>query len=143
MSKSNGKRLASRSPARNTPPKPARAARKAAAKPAVQQVPEHSAPAGVAALRLEPSCTLREAADLHFSMLAIRQEAAPLAIDAGAVERIDTAGLQLLASLARARVAAGGTLNWVAVSPELARCAARLGLEQTLALPAESRGDVS
>lgn len=99
-------------------------------------------PAGdPAQLRLETSCTLREASDLHFSMLAVRQDAQVFSIDGSAVERVDTAGLQLLACFARARVAAGGTISWTAVSPELARCASRLGMEEVLGMPSTGAGD--
>lgn len=146
-----GKAVAKRKAVR----KPAAAAKRAAAVkratsggvPAV--VPASPPPPAPAAepvvasvgLRLESSCTLREAADLHFAMLGIKAGTEPLDVDAGAVERIDTAGLQLLACLVRARAAMGGAVRWAAVSPELRRSAARLGMQDLLALPAGTPGD--
>lgn len=93
-------------------------------------------------LVLESACTLRESADLHFALLAVSAGAEPCYIDGSAVERVDTAGLQMLAALFCQRAAAGRSTGWTAASPELVRCATRLGLEQVLHLPASDSGDV-
>lgn len=123
--------------------KPEQELRPAAAPAAHVESPAAPAAAATPVLRLETSCTLREASDLHFSMLGIRQDAGPFRIDGSAVERVDTAGLQLLVCFARARAAAGGTIEWTAVSPELARCVSRLGLGDILGLPSIAAGDAS
>ncbi len=83
-------------------------------------------------LTLEASCTLRETADLQFSLVAATGD--PLVIDGGAVQRIDTAGLQLLVALARRQHAAGGRLEWKAASPELLQGSRQLGLVDALGL---------
>lgn len=111
------------------------------AKPAPVEAPAVEAVTAKAGLRLESSCTLREAEDLHFAMLGIKSGAEPLEVNAGAVERIDTAGLQLLACLVRGRAAMGGSVRWAAVSPALQRGAARLGMLEILSLPAGNPGD--
>ena len=99
-----------------------------------------SAPAARPHLRLEACCTLREVDDLHFSLLAADAGADPFLIDAAAVERVDTAGLQLLTAFVRQRATDGRSVQWCAVSGEFARGARRLGLEQLLGLPATAAG---
>src|SRR5579871_921325 len=56
---------------------------------------------------------------------------AKIDIDGSAVERIDTAGVQLLAAVVRA----GASLNWRAASPALVHAATILGLASWLGLP--------
>jgi anti-anti-sigma regulatory factor len=116
--------------------KPARA--KAASVKATRAAKAAPAPAAPAAdrfyLTLDASCTLRETADLQFSLVAANGN--PLVVDAGAVQRIDTAGLQLLVAMARRQQAAGRRLEWKAVSPELRQCSSRLGLDGALGLSA-------
>lgn len=85
-------------------------------------------------LKLDASCTLRETADLQFSLVAASGE--PLVVDGSGVERVDTAGLQLLVALARRQRSHGGAFEWKAVSAELLKCGHRLGLQQELGLPA-------
>jgi phospholipid transport system transporter-binding protein len=84
-------------------------------------------------LKLDASCTLRETADLQFSLVVATGD--PVVVDGSAVERIDTAGLQLLVALARRQQQGGGRLEWKAASPELVKCGARLGLIEALGLP--------
>ncbi|WP_266172195.1 STAS domain-containing protein [Dyella subtropica] len=57
-------------------------------------------------------------------------------LDASAVERIDTAALQLLAVFCREAGAKGHTVTWLGASTVLRDAAALLGLTQTLELPA-------
>jgi anti-anti-sigma regulatory factor len=83
-------------------------------------------------LRLEPGCTLRDSVDLQFSLVAADGD--PVVVDGSAVEHIDTAGLQLLVALARHQREVGRGLSWRSASPELLRCARRLGLIEALGL---------
>jgi phospholipid transport system transporter-binding protein len=85
-------------------------------------------------LRLDASCTLRETADLQFSLVAATGD--PVVVDGSAVERVDTAGLQLLVALAHRQRQGGRRLEWKAASPELLKCGERLGLTEALGLPA-------
>lgn len=94
----------------------------------------------LAGLTLEPACTLREADDLHFSLLAMVLSDESCLIDGGAVERVDTAGLQMLAAFFRQRAGAGRRTGWTVASPELQRCATRLGLDELLQLSATDAG---
>jgi chemotaxis protein CheX len=112
-----------------------RGAKPGAAKPAAAAV----VPAVEAFhLKLDPCCTLREAADLQFSLVAARGD--PVVVDGSSVERIDTAGLQLLVALARSQQQQGRRLQWKAASPELLKSGERLGLIDALGLAAAGNG---
>jgi anti-anti-sigma regulatory factor len=58
------------------------------------------------------------------------------ALDAGAVERVDTAALQLLAAFRRDAAARGHDTRWLGASAALHEAAGLLGLERILDLPA-------
>jgi len=58
----------------------------------------------------------------------------PVEVDAGAVEGVDTAALQVLLALARALADQGRALRWRAVSPALAEAAALAGAEAILGI---------
>jgi len=90
-------------------------------------------------LQLDASCTLRESGDLQFSLVAANGD--PLLVDGGGVERIDTAGLQLLVALVRRQTQAGRRLIWKAASPALLKCTERLGLSEALGLAAMAAGE--
>lgn len=136
--------------------KPARKPARTAArnrKPAMSAdcVAAPAAPAPVSAaspggLKLEASCTLRDSIDMQFQLLAVDFGDAEVLVDGSAVERIDTAGLQLLLSFAEHHMARGKTLRWTGVSPELARGGELLGIAALLGLPGsaadgEAHGD--
>ena len=59
----------------------------------------------------------------------------PVELDAAALERCDTAGLQLLVGFARALDDAGRELRWTDVSGRLREAAGLLGLASALRLP--------
>lgn len=90
-------------------------------------------------LKLDSCCTLRESADLQFSLVAATGD--PVVVDGSAVERIDTAGLQLLVALARRQQQTGRRLEWKATSPEIIKCGERLGLIAALGIAA-GNGDM-
>ncbi len=96
------------------------------------------APRGKAARRnalvLRPECMLSDAAALKQRLCALLPHEGTVTLDAGAVERIDTAALQLLAAFIRDRRLAGRPVEWRAVSDVLS-CAARvLGMDVMLSL---------
>lgn len=88
-------------------------------------------------IELPARLTISEVADWHQSILETVAAAPALTLEAGSVERIDTAGLQCLASLARSSRTRGQSLSWRSVSPEIMSGAERLGLVGALDLPAE------
>ena len=89
-----------------------------------------------ARLALAADCTLREAATLKAQLIATISPTDTVLIEGGAVERIDTAGLQLLVAFAQREQAAGRRLQWQSASDELRNASARLGLLDALSLSA-------
>ena len=82
-----------------------------------------------------PQCTLREAEVFKAALLAAEDSSGDFRIDASAVERIDTAGLQLLLGFAARLQLMQRRLVFAAVSPALHASARQLGLVGTLGLP--------
>ncbi|MGY0632975.1 STAS domain-containing protein [Luteimonas sp. A478] len=68
--------------------------------------------------------------------LATCLDSSPLQVDAGAVERLHAASLQLLVAWLRDRTSAGLDTRWSACSDALHAAARSLGLEAALDLPA-------
>ena len=93
-----------------------------------------TASASVQHIELGKSLGIREAAELRERLLAAI-EAGSLVLDGSAVERADSAGLQLLVSLQRSLAARGETLTYRGVSPALADAAKILGLTAACCLP--------
>ena len=85
-------------------------------------------------LILQSECTLASAAELKETLCELLGRSGTVALDGAAVERIDTATLQLLAAFVRDRRLAGGTLQWRATSPALRSAAQLLGMEAMLLL---------
>jgi anti-anti-sigma regulatory factor len=59
----------------------------------------------------------------------------PVTIDVHAVERIDTAALQLLCAFVRDRQAAGGQVLWTGCTESFSEAIRLLGLQKALAVP--------
>jgi anti-anti-sigma regulatory factor len=59
-----------------------------------------------------------------------------IVLDAAAVERVDTAALQLLVAFQRAAKQHARQVRWTGVSAPLEEAASQLGLAEALALPA-------
>ncbi len=85
-------------------------------------------------LVLQAECTLGNGVELKSALCALLAHEGPVTLDAAAVERIDTAALQLLAAFVRDRRLAGAALQWRAVSPALHSAARLLGMDTMLAL---------
>lgn len=86
-------------------------------------------------LNLPDELTIAEVGDYHQRLLAMLAEDAGVALDAGAVTRVDTAWLQLLVVIQRALLEAGGGIQWAAVSEAFSESAVLLGLSEQLGLP--------
>lgn len=84
---------------------------------------------------LPADCRIADLAALK-SALEAALSAPAAALDGSLVERIDTAALQLLAVFRREAAARGVAVAWQGASDVLRDGAARLGLAQTLELPA-------
>ena len=99
-----------------------------------------AAPAG---LKLEASCTLRDSIDMQFQLLAVDFGDSDVLVDGSAVERIDTAGLQMLVSFAKHQASRGKPVRWTAASAELTRGSQLLGLDDLLGLAQTDNGSES
>ncbi len=120
------------------PPAQAAAPAPGSAVPEAATPPARTSPAG---LKLEASCTLRDSIDMQFQLLAVDFGESDVLVDGSAVERIDTAGLQLLLSFARHQAGRGKPLRWTAVSPELLRGSRLLGIDSLLGISEPIGGD--
>ena len=87
------------------------------------------------ALCLE-SATIRNVTGLQAKLVERLDESGALRIDGAAVERVDTAMLQLLAAFVRDVRADGRAVEWIACSVPLRRAVSALALEQALGLAA-------
>lgn len=88
-------------------------------------------------LTLAAECTVAEAESLKAELVRRLDEAGPVTVDVSAVERIDTAGLQLLAAFVRDRRTAGRTVQWRGRAAALDSAAGLLGLHDMLELSGE------
>jgi phospholipid transport system transporter-binding protein len=111
--------------------KPRRASVKCADTPATKT----DSTGAAARLVLQADCTLREATALKTSLLELQSGAQGALLEGGGVQRIDTAGLQLLAAFALREHAAGRPLAWASASAVLRDAGSRLGLAAVLCLP--------
>lgn len=86
---------------------------------------------------LPADCRIADLAEVKQAIQAALATGA-LGIDASAVERVDTAALQLLLAARRDANKAAATFAWNGVSDALRDAAGVLGLAQTLELPAHA-----
>jgi anti-anti-sigma regulatory factor len=85
--------------------------------------------------QMDRQCTLREAEALKLALDAAEDSSGDLVVDASAVDRVDTAGLQLLIAFAARLKLIERQLVWQGVSPALRAGARQLGLVEALGLP--------
>ncbi|GFZ86061.1 STAS domain-containing protein [Dyella caseinilytica] len=79
---------------------------------------------------------MAEVTEMH-RQLREALDGSSIVLDGGAVDRVDTAALQLLVVFQREAQKRGGQVTWAAVSAPLYDAASQLSLAQTLALPAK------
>jgi ABC-type transporter Mla MlaB component len=91
------------------------------------------------ALTLAANCTVAEVDTLKSVLTRRLNESDPVTLDVSALQRIDTAGLQLLAAFVRDRRTAGRAIAWRGRAPALEAAAGLLGLHLMLELPGEGR----
>jgi anti-anti-sigma regulatory factor len=91
---------------------------------------KHSAP-----VELDARMTIVQAADLHRRLLACVAHGEAIVVDGTRVEEIDTAVLQLLASLWRTCLARGIACTWRGASDALRQTAALVGVAEMMHFP--------
>ena len=89
-----------------------------------------------AALALAAECLVSGASTLKESLASLLDEPQPVTLDITALQRIDTAGLQVLTAFIRERAGHGRTVEWRGTAPALTSAAQLLGLTSLLRLPA-------
>ncbi|HEY2679505.1 MAG TPA: STAS domain-containing protein [Steroidobacteraceae bacterium] len=96
------------------------------------------------AIQLDARMTIVQAAGLRSALLVCLAEGGAIVIDGTRVEEIDTAILQLLASLWRTAAERGIACSWSGVSDIVRRMAILIGIADVLRLPAaQDRRDVA
>ena len=89
-------------------------------------------------LTLTAECTVAEAEALKSQLMRRLDESGPVTVDVSALQRIDTAGLQLLAAFVRDRRTAGRKVEWHGRAAALDAAVGLLGLHDMLELPREA-----
>jgi anti-anti-sigma regulatory factor len=98
--------------------------------------PARAEPAGTRTYELGVELTIRNAADQKAGLAGLLRSTGPVTVGAGALERVDTAGLQLLAAVVMAAKSAGREFRWESPAPVLRDSAAALGLAEVLGFKA-------
>ena len=116
-----------------------KAARNTGRKPRVSRAKATAAKRPVSRpFALPMECAIASAPSLRKRLLKRLSDRANVQIDASAVQRIDTASLQVLAAFARDRRAAGLEVEWLGVPASLTEVAQVLDLTSVLGLAAQA-----
>jgi ABC-type transporter Mla MlaB component len=107
---------------------------------AVPEAPRTEAAAPASMVALPSVCTVKDAAGLKDSLCAVVDEPSSVTIDVRALERIDTAILQLLYAFVRDRAARNLPVEWLGARPALIDAASMLGVHALLKLPEKEIG---
>jgi anti-anti-sigma regulatory factor len=90
---------------------------------------------GSGAFAVAAECTVADASALKAELAKLLDDSGVVTLDVSAVQRIDTAGLQVLATFVRERESHGRQVEWRGTAPALAAAAKLLGLGSFLRLP--------
>jgi ABC-type transporter Mla MlaB component len=85
-------------------------------------------------IALASNCTVKDAVVLKKTLVAVKDVAQTVIINASAVERVDTATLQLLCSFVRERVGNDREVTWREPSASIIQASKLLGLTELLCL---------
>ena len=94
---------------------------------------EHKPASGPFAVAAE--CTVADAGTLKSGLAKLLDDTGVVTLDIGSVQRIDTAGLQVIATFVRERESLGRQVEWRGAAPALTAAAKLLGLSEFLKLP--------
>ena len=94
----------------------------------------HKEPASTT-LALAAECTVADADSLKERLAGLLDEPQPVTLDIGALQRIDTAGMQVITAFVRERAGHGRPVEWQGTAPVLATAAQLLGLTFIFKLP--------
>lgn len=113
-----------------------KAKRKRAARP-VTAVVDAAAPAqrSQPMIVLASNCNVKDAGELKQTLCLHLDDAAPVTLDVGGVERVDTSTMQVLCAFVRDRSAQQRKVEWLGDSSIVRDAARLLGVESMLCLP--------
>jgi ABC-type transporter Mla MlaB component len=89
---------------------------------------------GSGAFAVAAECTVADASSLKAGLAKLLDESGIVTLDVSAVQRIDTAGLQVIAAFVRERESEGRQVEWRGSAPALTAAAKLLGLSSFLKL---------
>lgn len=92
-----------------------------------------TAPAGVFVLSAD--CTVAASGALKAGLLEMLREPQPVTLDIASVQRIDTAGIQLIAAFVRERESLGLQVGWRGAASAFTSAARLLGVATAFGLP--------
>ena len=84
---------------------------------------------------LASNCNVKDAGELKQSLCHYLDDVAPVALDVGKVERVDTSTMQLLCAFVRDRTARDRKVEWLGDLRVISDAARLLGVEALLSLP--------
>ncbi|HLS82345.1 MAG TPA: STAS domain-containing protein [Steroidobacter sp.] len=84
---------------------------------------------------LASHCTLKDVAALKGELCEVAEDCCTVTLDVRALERVDTAAVQLLCAFVRERQARERAVEWLGEPATLREAARLLGMEPLLALP--------
>jgi anti-anti-sigma regulatory factor len=87
------------------------------------------------AFAIAAECTVADASSLKSGLAKLLEESDSVTLDISAVQRIDTAGLQVIAAFIRERESQGRQVQWRGHAPTVEAAARLLGLGALLKLP--------
>jgi phospholipid transport system transporter-binding protein len=90
---------------------------------------------GSGAFAVAAECTVADASTLKAGLAKLLDDPGVVTLDVSAVQRIDTAGLQVIATFVRERESQGRQVEWRGSAPALTAAAKLLGLSAFLKLP--------
>jgi anti-anti-sigma regulatory factor len=92
---------------------------------------------GSGSFAVAAECTVADASSLKTGLAKLLDESGSVALDISAVQRIDTAGLQVLVTFCRECESQGRQVEWRGSAPVITSAAKLLGLSALLKLPAD------
>jgi ABC-type transporter Mla MlaB component len=93
-------------------------------------------PTSPTSFALAAECMVADAATLKQNLAVLLGEQQAVTLDISALQRIDTAGLQVITAFVRERAVRGLRVEWQGTAPALANAAQLLGLTSLLKLAA-------
>ncbi len=99
------------------------------------KTPDTDTEAGGGEFAVAAECTVADAGSLKTGLTKLLDTSGIVTLDISAVQRIDTAGLQVIATFLRERESHGRQVQWRGSAPAMLSAAKLLGLNELLKLP--------